>query len=151
MRNTFNSFDYSGVRLYRKPCVEYGKLMTTITINHRSMYRLADLTQDALNGNIYVELANDVTLWEDFGRVCRKVCNGIPLTASFDSVCRMISRRCNGVQGLLRRLKDSENSMVQVSDLDVVVLRHLGKTDLARYYARYSEIIDKQNRRVYGL
>lgn len=151
MRNTFNSFDYSGVRLYKKPCVEYGKLMTTITINHRSMYRLADLTPDVLNGNIYVELANDVTLWEDFGSVCRKVCKGIPLTASFDSICRMISRRRNGVQGLIKRLRDNENSMVQVSDLDVEVLRYLGKTDLARYYARYSEIIAKQTRRVYGV
>lgn len=151
MRNTFNSFDYSGVKLYKKPCVEYGKLMTTITINYRSMYRLANLTQDALNGNIYVELANDVTLWEDFGRVCRKVCNGIPLTASFDSVCRMISRRRNGVQGLIKRLRDNENSMVQVSDLDVEVLRYLGKTDLARHYARYSEIIDRQARRIYGV
>lgn len=101
--------------------------------------------------NIYVELTNGIDALGGFWQGVQEGSNGIPLTASFDSVCRMIGRRRNGVQGLLRRLKDSENSMVQISDLDVAVLRHLGKTDLARYYARYSEIIDKQNRRVYGL
>lgn len=150
-----SEINFATIESVRKKCIAFAKDGNTVVKPYKTLYSLDNITHNAEHKNLYIELVKREygdpfhQLWEDLGVIC--ISQGwIQGYWDIEEISAKITDYPYfSIDGLYRRLEESESNGYYINKIDIEVCFLLGNIDLAKHYSEYREhqIAEKEEKR----
>lgn len=147
LKTELQNINFEELETVRRQCITFAKDGNTIVKPYKTLYNVEQLTGKAEHKTLYFEVVKGKETWEedsyclfeDLGKICSKV-DWIPKYWTLEEFTEKIENwGYLGEEGLLKRLKESEENGWYVNLLDIQLCVILDKLELAKHYAEYRE------------
>lgn len=147
LKTELQNINFEELESVRRQCITFAKDGNTIVKPYKTLYNVEQLTGNAEHKTLYFEVVKGKETWEedsyclfeDLGKICSKV-DWIPKYWTLEEFTEKIENwGYLGKEGLLKRLKESEENGWYINLLDIQLCIILDKLELAKHYAEYRE------------
>ena len=139
--------NFESLGTVRRKCITFAKDGNTIVKPYKTLYNVEQITGNAEHKTLYFEVVKGKETWEetsyclfeDLGCICSKV-DWIPGCCTLEEFTEKIGKWTYfGKDGLLKRLKESEENGWYINLLDIELCIILEELELAKHYTEYRE------------
>lgn len=147
LKTELQNINFEGLESVRRQCITFAKDGNSIVKPYKTLYNVEQITGNTEHKTLYFEVVKGKETWEedsyclfeDLGKICSKV-DWIPKYWTMEEFTEKLANwGYLGEEGLLKRLKESEENGWYINLLDIQLCVILDKLELAKHYAEYRE------------
>lgn len=139
--------NFEALQPVRRKYITFAKDGNKVVKPYKTLYCLEQITENPAHKDLYIKVVHGKESWEkdsycvfeDLGEICNKV-GWINRWWTLEKTTEQLEQYPYlGKEGLLKRLKESEENGYYINKVDIELCFILGETELARHYAEYRE------------